>query len=78
MYEELPYAVEDAAEAKARKDYIASRGFMLEKDPLLQFASDTSRKAAAIRCHVSQRRSLGRRTRRAIRTPERVWRLVHR
>ena len=78
VYEDLPYAAEDAAEAAARRSYIGTRGFQLERDPLLQFASDSSWKAAAIRCHASQLRSLGRRTRRAIRTPERVWRLVRR
>lgn len=76
VYEELPYATEGAAEIEARKEYIGNRGFLLEKDPHLQFASDTSLKAAAIRCHASQLRSLRRRTQKAIRTPERVWRLV--
>lgn len=78
VYEELPYAVEDAAVVEARKSYISSRGFLLQKDPLVQFAGDSSWKAAAIRCHASQLRPLGRRTRRALRTPERVWRLVKR
>src|SRR5690348_18104635 len=39
------YAVEDTADVKARRDYIASRGFLLEEDPNLQFSSDSSWKA---------------------------------
>jgi LmbE family N-acetylglucosaminyl deacetylase len=76
VYEELPYAAEDASDVAARKEYIGNRGFLLEKDPHLQFSSDSSWKAAAVRCHASQLRSLRRRTQKAIRTPERVWRLV--
>ena len=78
VYEELPYAAEDETDVEARKVYISNRGFLLEQDQRLQFASDSSLKAAAIHCHASQLRSLGRRTRKAIRTPERVWRLVKR
>jgi LmbE family N-acetylglucosaminyl deacetylase len=78
VYEDLPYAAEDPAEVEARKEYMDNRGFLLEKDPHLQFASDSSVKAAAIHCHASQLRSLRRRTQKAIRTPERVWRIVSR
>jgi hypothetical protein len=42
VYEELPYAVENASDVEARKNYIRNRGFLLEKDPRLQFASDSS------------------------------------
>jgi LmbE family N-acetylglucosaminyl deacetylase len=78
VYEELPYAAEDETDVEARKVYISNRGFLLEQDPRLQFASDSSLKAAAINCHASQLRSLRRRTRKAIGAPERVWRLVKR
>lgn len=58
VYEELPYAAEDASDVEARRDYIGNSGFLLEKDPNLKFASDSSWKAAAIHCHASQLRSL--------------------
>jgi LmbE family N-acetylglucosaminyl deacetylase len=78
LYEELPYAVEDASEVAARKRYVAERGFELEDDTTLGIAADATLKAAMLRCHASQRRALRRRLRVATRTPERVWKIVRR
>lgn len=76
LYEELPYAAEDPAEAEQRKKSITERGFALEEDAALIVPHDRALKAAAVRCHASQRRALGRRLRTAVRVPERIWRLV--
>lgn len=76
LYEELPYAVEDASEVAARKRYFAERGFELEADTTVGIADDRTLKAAVLRCHASQRRALRRRLRVATRAPERVWRIV--
>jgi LmbE family N-acetylglucosaminyl deacetylase len=76
VYEELPYAVEDDGEVAERKDYLAQRGFTLVADDTLEFSTDRALKMAVFRCHTSQRRALRRRARTAVRTPERVWRLV--
>lgn len=79
VYEELPYTVEDAAEASERKRYLARRGFTLEEleeDATVGTPHDRKLKAAVLRCHASQCRSLGRRLRTALRTPERIWRLI--
>jgi LmbE family N-acetylglucosaminyl deacetylase len=76
LYEELPYAVEYHADAADRKRSLAQRGFVLEEDSMLEFLHDGALKAAAIRCHSSQRRSLRRRAKVAARTPERIWRLI--
>jgi LmbE family N-acetylglucosaminyl deacetylase len=76
LYEDLPYAAERPAEVAERKQSLAQRGFGLLADPGLRFPHDRSRKAAVLRCHASQRRSLGRRLRTAVREPERIWRLV--
>ena len=75
LYEELPYAVEDASEVAARKRYFAERGFELE-DTTVGIAADRTLKTAVLRCHASQRRALRRRLRVATRTPERVWKIV--
>ena len=75
LYEELPYAVEDASEVTARKRYFAERGFELE-DTTVGIAADRTLKTAVLRCHASQRRALRRRLRVATRTPERVWKIV--
>lgn len=77
MYEELPYAVEDSAEVADRKRKLIERGFMLAQDSSLEFLDDRALKMAAVRCHSSQRRLLRRRGRTAVRTPERVWKLLH-
>jgi LmbE family N-acetylglucosaminyl deacetylase len=78
LYEELPYAAELRSEAATRKRDLARRGFLLKEDPTLDIADDRRLKSAAIRCHASQRRPLGRRVRRARRSPERVWKLFRR
>lgn len=78
LYEELPYAVEDASEVAARKRYFAEHGFELEDDVTVGIAADQALKAAVLRCHASQRRALRRRIRVATRTPERVWKIVRR
>jgi LmbE family N-acetylglucosaminyl deacetylase len=78
LYEELPYAVEDVSEVAARKRYFAERGFELEDDVTVGIAADQTLKAAALRCHASQRHALRRRIRVATRTPERVWKIVRR
>jgi LmbE family N-acetylglucosaminyl deacetylase len=76
LYEELPYAAELSSEVVSRKRELAERGFALKEDPTLDIADDRGLKSAAIRCHVSQRRLLRRRVRRAKRQPERVWKLL--
>jgi LmbE family N-acetylglucosaminyl deacetylase len=85
VYADLPYAVEDPAGVTERKRYLAERGFALEEDGTLEFTAgrrpkiaDRRLKAAVLRCHKSQRRILRRRAHTAIRTPERIWRLVPR
>lgn len=78
LYEELPYATEKPGEVAARKRRLAQRGFALEPDETLEFLDDRSLKKAVFRCYASQRRPLRWRARRAIRTRERVWRLVRR
>lgn len=78
LYEELPYAVEDPAGVADRKQDLARRGFALEEDASLEFLDDRAVKKAVLRCHASQWRTLRRRARTAVRTPERIWRLVHR
>lgn len=75
LYEELPYAAELESEVASRKRYLAERGFALKEDPTLDIEDDYRLKSAVIRCHVSQRRLLRRRVRRASRCPERVWKL---
>lgn len=76
VYAELPYAVEDRADVEERKERLAQRGFSLEEDETLEFLDDRALKRAVFRCHTSQRRQLRWRARKAIRTPERAWRLV--
>ncbi len=76
LYEELPYARRFPAVVTARRKSLAQRGYSLAADPALSFARDPSWKAAIVGCHASQRRSLGRGLHTALRSPERVWRLV--
>lgn len=78
VYEELPYAVEDASEVAARKRYFAERGFDLKDDASVGIGTDRALKAAVLRCHASQRRALRRRLRAATRARERVWKIVPR
>jgi LmbE family N-acetylglucosaminyl deacetylase len=76
LYEELPYSVENPTEAAEKRRLITERGFVLQKDTTLRFSDDRALKAAVVRCHASQRHSLGRRLRTAVRAQERIWRLV--
>jgi LmbE family N-acetylglucosaminyl deacetylase len=78
VYEELPYAIEDPADVAARKRDLLEHGFALEADGDLEFLGDRKLKTAVLRCHASQRRTLRRRARAAVRTPERIWRLTRR
>lgn len=78
LYEELPYAVEDPSDVAERKRYLAGRGFVLEGDDTVDVAADRALKAAALRCHSSQRRALRRRAKVARRAPERIWKMVRR
>ncbi len=75
VYEELPYYKEAVAERTDQIRDLQRRGFQLVEDDSLQFSSDRSLKRAAVRCHRSQLRALGRRVGRAVRGPERTWRL---
>ncbi len=76
LYEELPYAVEDPAEAEGRRRRLAERGLALEEDHTVERLEDRALKKAVFRCHASQRRQLRWRARTATRTPERIWKLV--
>jgi LmbE family N-acetylglucosaminyl deacetylase len=76
VYEELPYAVEDTDDVERRKERLTQRGFSLAEDCALEFLDDRAFKKAVFRCHESQRRQLRWRARKAVRTPERVWKLV--
>jgi LmbE family N-acetylglucosaminyl deacetylase len=75
VYEELPYYKEAVAEVTDQIRDLQRRGFRLVKDDSLRSSSDRSLKRAAVRCHRSQLRTLGRRVGRAVRGPERIWRL---
>ena len=78
LYQELPYAVEDAAEVQVRKRYVEQRGYDLVDDASFGVVSDPALKSAVLRCYPSQRRTLRRRLRVARRTPERAWRMTGR
>jgi LmbE family N-acetylglucosaminyl deacetylase len=78
VYEEFPYAIEDASEVAVRKRYFAEHGYELKDDTSIGIAADRKLKAAVLRCHASQRRALRRRLRVAMRERERVWRIVPR
>jgi LmbE family N-acetylglucosaminyl deacetylase len=75
VYEDLPYAAENPRGVAERKEQFTQRGFTLTEEDTLAANGSRSVKAAAIACHVSQRRLLGRRIRTAVRAPERIWRL---
>jgi len=76
MYEELPYMIENPAEATERKAFLTERGFVLRADASTAPSGDRALKTAVLRCHASQRRALGKRLRTAVRTPERIWSLL--
>jgi LmbE family N-acetylglucosaminyl deacetylase len=76
VYEELPYTAENPAEVAARKAFLAERGFALRADAAIAFPNDRALKAAVLGCHASQRHTLGKRLRTAVRTPERIWSLL--
>jgi LmbE family N-acetylglucosaminyl deacetylase len=77
LYEELPYSAEDHHDAAGRKAALARRGLALEEHATIGSAPAQSLKRAVIRCHVSQQRPLGRRrVKTAVRTPERIWKLI--
>jgi hypothetical protein len=78
LYEELPYARKYPAVVAERKEALGRRGYTLAGDPGLSFAPDPAQKMAIVGCHASQRRVLGRGLHTAVRTPERIWRLVRR
>jgi hypothetical protein len=78
LYEELPYARRYPRVVTARKKLLGQRGFALVADPAASAAPDPARKAAIVGCHASQRHALGRGLQTALRSPERIWRLVRR
>jgi LmbE family N-acetylglucosaminyl deacetylase len=78
IYEELPYALRNDAEVRSRKSDLAHRGFALELADKLDVSSDRAVKRAAVACHASQRRPLGRRAEAAVRAQERIWALARR
>ncbi|MDA8290448.1 MAG: PIG-L family deacetylase [Actinomycetota bacterium] len=72
-YADLPYFVEEEADARRRIADLASRGLTLTEVAGWSADASTRVKRDAIRAHRSQRRSLGRRARRAARATERGW-----
>jgi LmbE family N-acetylglucosaminyl deacetylase len=77
LYEELPYYAEDHRDAAGRKAALARRGLALEEHVTIGSSAGRVLKQAVIECHASQRRPLGRRRlKMAVRTPERIWKLV--
>jgi LmbE family N-acetylglucosaminyl deacetylase len=77
LYEELPYSAENHHDAADRKAALARRGLGLEEHATTGPPDGRALKRAVIECHASQRRPLGRRrVKIAVRTPERIWRLV--
>lgn len=75
VYADLPYYEEAPAEALGRQREIEARGFVLREVDTVLAEGAAARKRAAVRAHRSQRRSLGRRARRAVRASERCWTL---
>jgi LmbE family N-acetylglucosaminyl deacetylase len=78
IYEDLPYALGNDGGVQSRKSDLARRGFALEPADTLNISSDRAVKKAAIACHASQRRPLGRRAKAAVRAQERIWALAPR
>jgi LmbE family N-acetylglucosaminyl deacetylase len=78
VYEELPYAAENADELASRKRELRQRGFALEPADAVEIGQDRALKRRVIACHASQRRSLRRRIKVAVRAQERVWVLTKR
>jgi LmbE family N-acetylglucosaminyl deacetylase len=75
VYEEIPYYEEVAPEVADQIQNLRDRGLRLAVDDTLAFSGDQSIKRDAIWCYRSQLHALGRRARRAVRVPERIWRL---
>ncbi|HXZ83061.1 MAG TPA: PIG-L family deacetylase [Acidimicrobiales bacterium] len=75
VYEELPYYQELAKEVADQIRNLGSRGLRLVEDDSLRSDDNRSLKMAAVRCHRSQLQALGRRVRRAVRGPERIWKV---
>jgi LmbE family N-acetylglucosaminyl deacetylase len=75
-YADLPYAQESRDELADRKAYFSQRGFALQDCDAIEIGADRRLKRDVISCHASQRRTLRRRARTAVRAPERVWALV--
>jgi LmbE family N-acetylglucosaminyl deacetylase len=78
LYEELPYAPRYPTVVAERKKSLSQRDWALAAEPALGFARDPAWKAAIVGCHASQRQALGRGLPNALRSPERIWRLVRR
>ncbi|HEY6279656.1 MAG TPA: PIG-L family deacetylase [Streptosporangiaceae bacterium] len=78
LYEELPYARRYPRVVTARRKSLRQHGYTLAPDPAFSLAPDQASKAAVVGCHASQRRALGRGLQTALRSPERIWRLVRR
>jgi LmbE family N-acetylglucosaminyl deacetylase len=76
VYEELPAAVEYPAEVLGRKWRLEERGLALEEDHTLECLDDCALKKAVFECYASERDQLRSRGRTALRTLERVWKLV--
>lgn len=74
VYGELPYWIEDGGEVADRLRALERRGILLTEDPSVATGAGLKLKREAVACYRSQRRSLGSRARRAVRTPERFWR----
>ncbi len=76
VYADLPYAAESADDLQRREAELRHRGFILKPGHDIEISLDRHVKAAAIACHASQRRSLRRRAKAAVRAQERVWTLA--
>jgi LmbE family N-acetylglucosaminyl deacetylase len=77
LYEDLPYSVEYHDAVADQKAALAGRGLALEEYATIGSPDTHPLKLAVIMCHASQRHPLGRqRIRIAVRTPERIWKLV--
>lgn len=77
LYEDLPYSVEYHDAVADQKAALADRGLALEEYATIGSPDTRPLKLAVIMCHASQRRPLGRRrVKTAVRTPERIWKLV--
>ena len=75
VYGDLPYCTEREDEVLERLHSLAQRGFALVEETPTEPEASSAHKREAVRAHRSQRRSLGRRARRAVRATERRWAL---